>query len=761
MDKFSVWRNLPERLSNQEIMRLMKEYKEYGSEEARQKLIESHLRFVRYYVSKYMRWLIRCQSSIEPDIEDLMQQGTMVLMRAIDKFDLSYNFQFSTYLSGALEKSLSNLKRSKNVKLAQNTRSLYDFTNWKKSDSGIRLIDKLGDDNLAVDKMNEDIEVKDLKKILMLLPKKKRDIYLANFVEGKPQKEIAERYGIDQTRVSRLVISASKQIRDMYEFGVTEIDQLARGVDLSPTQKEKVRKIHGFIKTYGRGFLEDYFCLKLTPNQRDVFKECYFNYYGQTASEISKKLNMSVNGLTKTMLRIQSFIDDNIERLFEEYKKGQEVKPRKLPLKIQQRINRNRRMVNEFGGELFLRKYFLPTLTELERKCFDAQILSFHGESQDRIAKKVGVSVNNLYMLTEKVVKKLETTDFGIVVDMIDNAEQKQILPTALSVSNVEKVKRRMEVVKKYGGADALRKHFLPILPEQQRTVFDMLYLRPTFATYDSMSEATGMRTAFIIKCEKVILEKLSQTDIAQLQRISQMVDRELKAPTKETVKKRKTSKYRDIIAKNGGLAFLRERFVPNLIRADEIIFEKYMVEGRHLAEINEMLKLNKNSAYVHKVIVSRIMPMLQEFRESFEDFDAEVRSFYMQKDFELIHDEDFEKMAFGEPEQQEKQEEPREMEEFEDPKVYSQKQIEKWGGKKVVAKEFMPKFKTVREQLMILYSIVQELDESEVFKNMGLNWNQFKTVKKAVSDKLDNFAEERSKKTNKEQKQEKSKNQS
>ena len=239
------------------------------------------------------------------------------------------------------------------------------------------------------------------------------------------------------------------------------------------------------------------------------------------------------------------------------------------------------------------------------------------------------------------------------------------------------------------------------------------------------------------------------------------MVDRELKAPTKETVKKRKTSKYRDIIAKNGGLAFLRERFVPNLIRADEIIFEKYMVEGRHLAEINEMLKLNKNSAYVHKVIVSRIMPMLQEFRESFEDFDAEVRSFYMQKDFELIHDEDFEKMAFGEPEQQEKQEEPREMEEFEDPKVYSQKQIEKWGGKKVVAKEFMPKFKTVREQLMILYSIVQELDESEVFKNMGLNWNQFKTVKKAVSDKLDNFAEERSKKTNKEQKQEKSKNQS
>ena len=190
MDKFSVWRNLPERLSNQEIMRLMKEYKEYGSEEARQKLIESHLRFVRYYVSKYMRWLIRCQSSIEPDIEDLMQQGTMVLMRAIDKFDLSYNFQFSTYLSGALEKSLSNLKRSKNVKLAQNTRSLYDFTNWKKSDSGIRLIDKLGDDNLAVDKMNEDIEVKDLKKILMLLPKKKRDIYLANFVEGNHKRKL-------------------------------------------------------------------------------------------------------------------------------------------------------------------------------------------------------------------------------------------------------------------------------------------------------------------------------------------------------------------------------------------------------------------------------------------------------------------------------------------------------------------------------------------------------------------------------------------
>ena len=641
MDQNSFWNNLPDALTSFENAELMKEYKQTGSDEIKRKLIEGNLKFIKYYISNKMQWLVNCQSSVSPSLEDLLQQGVFVLIKAIDKFDVNYGTQFLTYLSNSLRNDLAMLKRNKNAKLAQKTQSLETPFQEKDGEEGGTLMDLLGDDNLAVEQINQRIEIEDLKRILKILPKKKRDIFLAYYIKGRTQVEIAEEYGISQSYLARQLESLSKQIKNQYEFGVTEADELARGVDLNAQQKERARKIHGFIKTYGRGFLEDYFCLRLTPRQRNIFKEYYLNYYGQSASSIGKKLDMSVSDVATGVSKIKSFIDKNVERLFEKYNEGQDAKSKKLTSKIRQRIKSNKMLVNEFGGEIFLRKYFLPTLTELEKRCFDAQVLSYYGDTQSNSAKKIGIEITNLYSTTERVIEKLKSTDFEVVVDLIDNAESCQIEPGVFSVKNIEKVKQRLSVVKKYGGVEFLRKYFLPTLPQQQRTVFEDLYLRPRFATYDSMSEHMKISKVFIIRCEKLILDKLEKTDFKALQAIDKMIE--------ETLQQQSLN--------FGGDSFENE-------------------EEKKKSSERESGKQNL--------------------------------------------------------------------------KVYSQEQIKKWGGKRIIARDFRPKLKTVKEQLMILYAIVQELDECEVFKNMGLKRSEFNLLRKNLSEKLDKFSEKQKEKTSK-----------
>lgn len=60
-----------------------------GDKEAREVLIEKNLGLVRTIVRRFLG------RGVEP--EDLFQIGTIGLMKAVDKFDLSYDVKFSTY----------------------------------------------------------------------------------------------------------------------------------------------------------------------------------------------------------------------------------------------------------------------------------------------------------------------------------------------------------------------------------------------------------------------------------------------------------------------------------------------------------------------------------------------------------------------------------------------------------------------------------------------------------------------------------------
>lgn len=75
-------------LSNEEVRALIASSQE-GSKKARDKLVENNVRLVWSVVQRFIN------RGYEP--EDLFQIGSIGLIKAIDKFDLSYDVRFSTY----------------------------------------------------------------------------------------------------------------------------------------------------------------------------------------------------------------------------------------------------------------------------------------------------------------------------------------------------------------------------------------------------------------------------------------------------------------------------------------------------------------------------------------------------------------------------------------------------------------------------------------------------------------------------------------
>ena len=123
-------------LSHEQLVELFKKYEKGGKEgvSARKILAESNLRLVVYVAKMQKRHNI--------PLEDLIQEGNLGLLKAIERFDWTKGFRFSTYATWWIKQAISQyvLKRKKIIRLpahvASAQKKMIEATNTFKEMTG-------------------------------------------------------------------------------------------------------------------------------------------------------------------------------------------------------------------------------------------------------------------------------------------------------------------------------------------------------------------------------------------------------------------------------------------------------------------------------------------------------------------------------------------------------------------------------------------------------------------------------------------------
>lgn len=108
-------------LKHPEVISLFKEYAEgdkKNAEKAKKKLVESNLRLVISIAKRHKGHNI--------PLEDLIQEGNLGLLKAIDRFDYKKGFKFSTYATWWIKQAITQhvLKRKRMIRLPAHAASV-------------------------------------------------------------------------------------------------------------------------------------------------------------------------------------------------------------------------------------------------------------------------------------------------------------------------------------------------------------------------------------------------------------------------------------------------------------------------------------------------------------------------------------------------------------------------------------------------------------------------------------------------------------
>ncbi|GED29494.1 RNA polymerase sporulation sigma factor SigF [Brevibacillus centrosporus] len=238
-------------LTNDQVKELIAKSQD-GDADARELLVNSNIRLVWSVVQRFIN------RGYEAD--DLFQIGCIGLLKAVDKFDLSYDVRFSTYavpmiigeiqrflrddgtvkVSRSLKETANKVRRAKDelykefgraptiaevadavgitpeeVVFAQEASraptSIHE-TVFENDGDPITLIDQIADE--GVNKWFEKIALKDA--ISRLSEREQLIVYL-RYYKDQTQSEVAERLGISQVQVSRLEKRILLTIKDQIE----------------------------------------------------------------------------------------------------------------------------------------------------------------------------------------------------------------------------------------------------------------------------------------------------------------------------------------------------------------------------------------------------------------------------------------------------------------------------------------------------------------------------------------------------------------
>ena len=233
---------------------LFRQYKATGDPEVRDQLIVSHLNLVRFLASKF-------KNRGDP-LDDLIQVGTIGLIKAIDRFDPSRGLEFTTYatptilgeikrhfrdkgwsvrvprrlqelsakVNQANDELTNELSRSPSVEeIAKRVgASVDDVLEAMESSSAYSSVPLEGggssDDDDAPSVIDhyatedENLAASDdrivLEDAIRDFSPREKDVIRMRFFEGMTQVEIAERLGISQVQVSRLLRRTLRRVQD-------------------------------------------------------------------------------------------------------------------------------------------------------------------------------------------------------------------------------------------------------------------------------------------------------------------------------------------------------------------------------------------------------------------------------------------------------------------------------------------------------------------------------------------------------------------
>ena len=245
-------------LTKQEIRELFREYKKAGNEDerarSRERLVDHHIGLVEFLARRF-------RNRGEP-LEDLIQVGTIGLLKAIDRFDLEREVEFSTYATPTIVGELKRHFRDKGwaVRVPRPLQELHlELTKvvghlgqelgrsptvseiaTEMSVSEETVLEGLeiaqayslasidapidggdGDTTSFAEQMGgEDEHLENLEYRASLapeiakLPERERKILYLRFFKAMTQSEIADRLGISQMHVSRLLNRTLSQLRE-------------------------------------------------------------------------------------------------------------------------------------------------------------------------------------------------------------------------------------------------------------------------------------------------------------------------------------------------------------------------------------------------------------------------------------------------------------------------------------------------------------------------------------------------------------------
>lgn len=233
---------------------LFRRFKEEGDMDAREKLVMSHLNLVRFIANKF-------KNRGEP-IDDLVQVGYLGLLKAIDRFDPARGLEFTTFatptimgeikrhfrdkgwsvrvprrlqelsakVNQATDTLTSQLQRSPTIAEiaeyldatvdevleAMESSSAYSSVSLEapsgmEDDDAPSVIDRYATEDEELAFTDDRIIIEEA---LASFSPREREVIEMRFLQGMTQSEIAEKLGISQVQVSRLLRRTLKKIQE-------------------------------------------------------------------------------------------------------------------------------------------------------------------------------------------------------------------------------------------------------------------------------------------------------------------------------------------------------------------------------------------------------------------------------------------------------------------------------------------------------------------------------------------------------------------